>query len=59
VFDYVKRYPEAMAELAGWLRDGRLIAREDVVDGGVQAFPEALLKLFEGENIGKLVLQVA
>jgi NADPH-dependent curcumin reductase CurA len=59
VFDYVKRYPEAMSELAGWLRDGRLIAREDVVDGGVQAFPEALLKLFEGENIGKLVLKVA
>jgi NADPH-dependent curcumin reductase len=56
VFDYADRYPEATAELAGWLRDGRLISREHIVDGGVAAFPETLLKLFEGENIGKLVL---
>jgi NADPH-dependent curcumin reductase CurA len=58
VFDYADRYAEATAELAGWLRDGRLVSREDVVEGGVGAFPEALLKLFRGENIGKLVLAV-
>jgi NADPH-dependent curcumin reductase CurA len=33
-------------------------SREDVVDG-FDTFPEALLKLFRGENFGKLVLQVA
>jgi NADPH-dependent curcumin reductase len=58
VFDYVARYGEAMAEIAGWMREGRLISREDIVDGGVSAFPDALLKLFAGENIGKLVLRV-
>jgi NADPH-dependent curcumin reductase len=58
VFDYAARYGEAAAELAGWLRDGRLISREDIVDGGVNAFPDALLKLFSGENTGKLVLRV-
>jgi NADPH-dependent curcumin reductase CurA len=56
IFDYADRYPQAIAELAGWLRDGRLVAREQVVNGGVGAFPETLLKLFAGENIGKLVL---
>jgi hypothetical protein len=56
VFDWVARYPEAMAELAGWARDGRLIAREHVVEGGIDAFPDTLLKLFSGENTGKLVL---
>jgi hypothetical protein len=56
VFDYADRYPEATAELAGWLRDGRLVSREHVVEGGVSAFPETLLKLFAGENVGKLVL---
>jgi NADPH-dependent curcumin reductase CurA len=40
------------------LRDGRLVAREQIVGGGVRAFPETLLKLFAGENIGKLVLAV-
>lgn len=58
VFDYLSRYQEAITELAGWLREGKLISREHVVEGGVQAFPETLLKLFAGENIGKLVLAV-
>jgi len=56
VFDYAARYGEAGAEIAGWMREGRLISREDVIDGGVSAFPDALLKLFAGENVGKLVL---
>ena len=58
VFDYADRYRQAAAELAGWLRDGRLIAREQVVPGGVPAFPETLLRIFAGENTGKLVLAV-
>ena len=57
--DYADRYPEARAELAGWLRDGRLISREQIIDGGIRAFPDALLKLFAGENFGKLVLAVS
>jgi hypothetical protein len=56
VFDYVDRYPQALAELAGWLRDGKLVSREHVVQGGVDAFPETLLMLFDGVNTGKLVL---
>jgi len=58
VFDYADRYPLAIAELAGLLRDGRMTSREDVVVG-IDTFPESLLKLFRGENFGKLVLQVA
>jgi NADPH-dependent curcumin reductase CurA len=56
VFDYEDRYAEARAELAGWLRDGRLISREHVVPGSVTDFPEVLLMLFTGENTGKLIL---
>ena len=59
VFDYADRYPQAVAELAGYLKDGRMKSREDVVRGGVAAFPETLNKLFSGENFGKLVLQIA
>ncbi len=58
VFDYAPRFAQAMAEIAGWMREGRLISHEHVVEGGVGAFPETLLKLFTGENLGKLVLQV-
>ncbi|HEY4897841.1 MAG TPA: NADP-dependent oxidoreductase [Solirubrobacteraceae bacterium] len=59
VFDYAARYGEAAAELAGWLQDGSLISREDVVEGTIADFPDTLLKLFAGENVGKLVLQIA
>ena len=58
VFDYADRYGEALREMAGWVAAGRLKAKEDVVAGGVAAFPEVLLRLFSGENTGKLVLQL-
>ena len=58
VFDYADRYNLAVAEMAGYLKDGRMKSKEDVVHG-INTFPETLLKLFNGENFGKLVLQVA
>ena len=58
VFDYTDRFPVAVAELAGYLKDGRMKSKEDVVRG-IETFPQALIKLFTGENFGKLVLQVA
>jgi len=59
VFDYAARYGEAMSEIAGWMREGRIVSREDVADGGIEAFHETLLKLFAGKNTGKLVLRLA
>ena len=58
VFDYADRYHLAVAEMAAYLKDGRMKSREDVVVG-LQTFPDTLLKLFNGENFGKLILQVA
>jgi NADPH-dependent curcumin reductase len=56
VFDYADRYPQALAEMAGWYKEGRLVSREQVVHGTVSDFPGALLMLFDGANTGKLVL---
>ena len=58
VFDYADRYGIAFAEMAGYLRDGKMKSKEDIVVG-LDTFPASLLKLFNGENFGKLVLQVA
>ena len=58
VFDYADRYHLAVTEMALYLKDGRMKSKEDVVKG-IDTFPEALNKLFNGENFGKLVLQVA
>jgi NADPH-dependent curcumin reductase CurA len=58
VFDYAPRFGEAIQAIGGWMKDGRLRSLEDVVDG-IDAFPDTLLKLFNGENFGKLILRVA
>jgi hypothetical protein len=58
VFDYASRFPEAGREMLGWMAAGKLKSREHIVDG-IQTFPETLLKLYHGENIGKLAIRVA
>ncbi len=58
VFDFAARYGEAAREMAGWMVQGKLKSREDVVPG-LETFPETFLKLFKGENFGKLVIKVA
>jgi NADPH-dependent curcumin reductase len=59
VSDYGDRYLEGVREMTGWLTEGRIVSREDVAEGGLERFPQTLLRLFEGGNIGKLVLRVA
>jgi NADPH-dependent curcumin reductase CurA len=59
VFDYAGRYREAAREMAGWMVAGRLKSRPEYIVEGLETFPDALLKLFKGENIGKLILKVA
>ncbi len=56
VFDYAERYAEGGREMAQWIAQGKLVAKEDVVQGGIDAFPDTLMRLFKGENFGKLVL---
>jgi NADPH-dependent curcumin reductase len=56
IFDYADRYPEGVAQLAKWLHSGELRAYEHVIHGSVADFPQTFLKLFRGENTGKLIL---
>jgi len=58
VFNYMARYGEAAREMAGWMVAGKLKSREDIVEG-FQTFPDTLLRLFRGENTGKLMIKVA
>jgi len=47
-----------MRDVSEWLRDGRIVYREDVVDG-IDNAVEAFLGLLRGENFGKLVVKVS
>jgi len=57
VTDYMPRAMEALTALGQWYGEGRIRYRIDQVDGLDQA-PEALTRLFTGENIGKLLVKL-
>jgi NADPH-dependent curcumin reductase len=58
IFDHLDRFDAASEALTQWVRQGRLIAREDVVEG-LEHAPVALGRLLEGKNIGKQLVLVA
>lgn len=55
--DFVPRFGEGAAAMAGWLAAGRLVCDEDIAEGIDNAFP-AFMKLFSGANDGKLILKL-
>jgi NADPH-dependent curcumin reductase CurA len=58
IYDYEARFPEAEAAMAGWIAAGRLTYQEDVLDG-LERMPEALIRLYRGENRGKQLVRVS
>jgi hypothetical protein len=58
VLDYLHRTPEAIADLSRWFAEGQIRYRVDVVDGLANA-PRALNRLFDGSNVGKLILKLS
>jgi NADPH-dependent curcumin reductase CurA len=57
VFNYEDKYPEAIQQLARWLKQGSLESSETVV-AGFENIPQAFLDLFAGRNNGKMVVKV-
>ncbi len=57
VSDHVDRYRVALREMAGWLADGRLKYREDIVDG-LENAPSAFIGMLQGDNIGKRLIRL-
>ncbi len=51
VYNHVHRWDEVMNQLAGWIREGKIIPVQDVVQG-FAAMPEALSRLYLGKNVG-------
>jgi hypothetical protein len=58
ISDHLDRTADFLKDCAGWLRQGRLKYREDVVEGLAEA-PRAFIGLLEGRNLGKLLVRVS
>ena len=58
VFDYVKRYMEAYQDLSNWMREGKIKYKNHIIPG-IENAESAIKKLFNGENHGKLIIEVS
>jgi NADPH-dependent curcumin reductase CurA len=58
IFDYANRFPEARAEVEGWVRAGQVRYREEILDG-IEEAPGSIAGLYRGENLGKRLIRIA
>ena len=58
VSDFATQAADFARDVGGWLREGRIRYREDVVDG-LENAPAAFIGLLKGRNFGKLLIRVA
>ena len=58
VSDHGDVLPEFLSDMGGWIKDGKITWRE-TIDEGIAAAPGAFLKLFKGENIGKMLVKLS
>ncbi|CAN5418628.1 NADP-dependent oxidoreductase [soil metagenome] len=57
IFDHMAEYETAVARLAGWVREGAIRYREDILDG-IATCPDSLAGLYRGENSGKRLIRL-
>jgi NADPH-dependent curcumin reductase CurA len=57
ILDYFGRFPEAIAQLGQWVAEGKVKDRHTIVEG-LERAPEAVNMLFDGDNVGKLIVKV-
>lgn len=57
VCSFRRRFPEALTELRGWLKEGKIQYSEDVAQG-IEAAPQAFIGMLLGKNQGKQLVQL-
>lgn len=58
VFQFSQHHDEARRRIAGWIREGKIKYKEDVVEG-IENAPAAFIGMMRGENFGKLLVRVS
>ncbi|MCL4137992.1 UNVERIFIED_CONTAM: hypothetical protein GTU68_015261 [Idotea baltica] len=55
--DFGHLYPEFAAQMTGWIKEGKIKYREEIIDG-LETAPNAFIGLLNGEAFGKRVIRV-
>ena len=56
VGNYQSRFPEGIQQLTKWVKENKLTFKETIVHGFDQ-LPTAFIGLFDGKNIGKMIVE--
>lgn len=59
VSDFSDKHPEGLAQIAEWLREGKLKYHETINEGGIESAPAAFISMLKGGNIGKQLVKIA
>ena len=57
IIDHQDRMPGMVADVSGWLREGKIAHAETIVDGLDRA-PGAFIDLLRGANTGKMLVRL-
>lgn len=58
ILDYIPRWSEAISDLGQWLNQGKIKYALEIIEG-LENAPKAILKLFDGNKKGKLIVKVS
>ena len=57
IYEMADHFARAEAQLADWIAANKLLYREDILEG-IEHMPTALIRLFEGRNVGKQLVRL-
>jgi NADPH-dependent curcumin reductase CurA len=57
VYNFAERFPEGIAQMANWIKEGKIKYRETVIEGFENA-PRALIGVLSGDNTGKMLVKI-
>ena len=58
-FDFKDKWHAMQKDLASWHSSGKIQTQHDIARGNVSIFPQTLLRLFQGDNFGKLMIELS
>jgi len=58
VYDFAEKFEEARAQMAEWVKSGKLVMRDSMIDGDVADYPAIFQQLYEGTNLGKMLVKL-
>lgn len=57
VYQFAERFPEGIAQMSQWIKEGKLKYREQIIEG-FENMPRALIGVLQGDNTGKMLVAI-